>query len=511
MTGTTKSLVNNEWLSEDEYLKKQIFEDVPENLNYVKSVLGDSFDLVAREISIINEHQEIKLGILVMEGLTDSKYVNEAILENLSKRFALLDIKIKKAEMIDYFEKTLIPMSNVSAKDRFGDLLNDLLNGDTIITIQGIPKYIAVSSKGFKERAIESPTINVSVKGSRESFTENLATNISMIRRRMKNPNLWFKKIIIGKKTNCNIAIVYINGITDPGLIETIEARLKREEIESLVDSSYLKYYLKEENHSIFPLIFDTERPDTVIASLYEGRFGIVVDGSPFVLIAPVTFSHFLSSPEDYYNKSFVGSMLRIIRFIALLFALFLPGFYMCVVKFNSELLPINLMYSLAGQRANVPLPAEFEVIITLFAFDLLTEAGTRMPRIVGTALSFVGAIVIGQAAVEADLISSMMLIVVAVNGIGTLLIPDYDMSLTVKFVRYIILIFSILLGLFGFFISSTFLLIHLISLRSFGRPYMYPLAPMSGKGLMDSIIIAPLNKLMNRDKKKKGKSNEKN
>lgn len=510
MNQTNKSLVKQEWLSEDEYREKPLYEEVSDNLNYVSKVLGESFDLVAREITLYNEHQELKIGVLVMEGLSDNTFVNQTILNNLSRRFEQLEQKIKKGELLETFEKSLLPISNVESKELFGDLLNHLLNGDTIIIIQGIPSFLAISSKGFKERAVDEPNNNISVKGSRESFTESLATNISLLRRRMKNPNLWIKKMVIGKKTNCNIALVYINGLTNEELIKTVEKRLNNEQIESIVDSAYLKYYLREEKHSIFPLIYDSERPDTIIGNLYEGRLAIVVDGSPFVLVVPITFSHFLSSVEDYYNKSFVGSALRIIRYIALLIALFLPALYICAVKFNSELLPINLMYSISGQRANVPLPADIEILITLLAFDLLTEAGTRMPRAVGTALSFVGAIVIGQAAVEANLISAVMLIVVAVNGIGTLLIPDYDMSLTVKFVRYIILMASIFLGLIGFSIVTLVLLVHLISLRSFGKPYMQPLAPLTSSGLLDTIIVAPLGKLLNRKKNQKGENNEK-
>lgn len=510
MNQNTKSFVKEEWLSEDEYIDKILFDDVKENIEFVYNTLGDSFDLVIREIVLKNVHQEIKLGFAVMEGLSDSVFVNQVILDNLANRFTKLDEKIKKSNMVDYFEKTLIPLSNVRVEDKYGKLLNHLLNGDTIIMIDGFTCFLAISSKGFKERAVEEPKNNVSVKGSKEAFTESFATNVSLLRKRMKNPNLRVKTYIIGKKTNCNIALVYIKGLCDEQLLNEVDKRLNATEIESIVDSSYLKYFLKEKQHSIFPLIYDTERPDSVIGGLYEGRFAIIVDGSPNVLIAPVTFSNFLTSAEDYFSKTFVGTALRIMRVLAVAFALFLPAAYMCIVKFNSELLPINMVYSITGQRTNVPLPADLEIILTCFAFDLLTEAGTRMPRAVGTALSFVGAIVIGQAAVEASLISSMMLIIVSVNGIGTLLIPDYEMSQTVKFVRYFILLAALVYGILGFAIAVFVLLVHLISLRSFGKPYLQPLAPLVKKGLLDSLVVAPLGKLLKRDKDKKGASNEK-
>ena len=511
MNNNDKSLITNEWLSEDEYRTKPLYDDVSKNLEYISKTFGNSFDLVVREIVLKNDHQEIRLGISVMEGLSDTTFINESILGDLTRRFNNLGQKIKKTELLEYFERTLLPITNIVLESEYGYLINHLLNGDTILMIDGYPSFFAITSKKFMQRAIEEPKNKISVKGSKESFNESLATNISLLRRRMRNPNLWVKSMVIGKKTNCNIAIVYIKGVADESILDKIVNRLNQQEIDSIVDSAYLKYYLKEEQNSIFPLIYDTERPDSVMGSLYEGRFAIVVDGSPDVLVAPVTFFNFLTSVEDYYNKTFVGTALRLLRLIAVAFALFLPGLYMCVVKFNSELLPINMMYSITGQRANVPLPADLEVILTLFAFDLLTEAGTRMPRAVGTALSFVGAIVIGQAAVEANLISSMMLIVVAVNGIGTLLIPDYDMGQTLKFIRYFILIFSLTFGILGFTVSSFLLLVHLVSLRSFGKPYMQPIAPLVGSGLLDSIIIAPLGKLLKRKKKVKGGENEKN
>jgi len=503
------SIVKNEWIREQEYLEKPLYPTVDENIEYIKKIMGNSFDLVTRTITLENDFQSLKIGIVLMDGLADLLFTNQVILKTITDQFSKLKEKIKSKDLISYFHDQLLTLSNVNLKDKYGDLINFLLNGDTIIILDGEVKFFTMCSKGFNERAIEAPTNDISVKGSKESFTENLATNLSMIRRRMKNPNLWVKRLVIGKKTNCNVAIVYINGVTDEKLVKMVEERLNRQEIESIVDSSYLKHYLREPKHSVFPLIYDTERPDTVIGNLNEGRLAIIVDGSPFVLIAPCTFFHFISSVEDYYNKSFVGSSFRIMRLIALFLALFLPGFYMCIVKFNSDLLPINLMYSITGQRENVPLPSELEIFLTLFAFDLLTEAGTRMPIAVGSALSFVGAIVIGQSAVEANLISSMMLIVVAINGIGTLTISDYDMCLTIKSLKYLVVLFSLAFGLFGFTISVLLLLVHLISLRSFGEPYLYPIAPLTGVGLLDSIIVAPLSKLLKR--KGKEKQNEKN
>lgn len=511
--GDKYSILENKWVSESDYIDKGVYQKVSENIGFIKKILGNSIDLETRELVLENDFQKIELGISFISNISDIDIINKSILEMVYTNFHRLKEKISQKELIKFFKNNLLAVSEVVLEEKYGEIINKLLNGDTVIFFENYKEVIAIGSKGYKERAIEKPTNHISVKGSKDSFTESLATNISLVRRRMRNPNLWVKKYVIGKKSNTNVALLYINGITDQKLIDEFEKRINNEKIENIVDSSYLKGYLREKSPSLFPLMYDTERPDSVMGNLYEGRIVVLVDGSPYAIIAPTTFFHFLSSPEDYYNKSIIGSAFRIIRYIAMFLAIFLPSFYMCVIKFHSEILPINLLYSIMGQRTKVPLPAGYEIILTLFAFDLLTEAGTRMPMMVGNALSFVGAIVIGQSAVEADLISSMMLIIVAVNGIGTLTIPDYDMGLSVKLVRYFLLIFAMLFGFTGLTIATVILLVHLTSLRSFGMGYLYPVAPFAKKGLLDTILVSPVGKMFKRNKeiKRKGENNAKN
>lgn len=491
--------INEKWVNE--YLNKPLYTTVDENIDYLKQIFGESFDFVTRKMTLDNNIQQIKIGLVYISGITDLTLINETILDTLVKRFDIAKEKIKSNKIIEYFEEKLILISEIDNTWYYGKLINTMLNGDMILFIDGVDKCLIFNTKKYKERAVDKPTTHVSLKGSKEAFTENIATNITLIRKRIRTPNLWTKKYIIGEKSNCNVAILYINGVCDEKILEEVEKRLKRASIDNLLDSSYLTYYLKEKQKTIFPTIYDTERPDIVCASLFEGKIAIIVDGSPFVIIAPSTMVQFVNSVEDYYHKSSVATFVRIVRLIAGIISIIFPAIYISLVVFHSELLPINLVFSIAGQRQNVPLPASIEVLVTLFAFDLLTEVGTRMPTSIGSTLSFLGAIVIGQSAVEASVISSIMIIIVAITGLGGLALADYELNLTFVIIRYFLLIVSIFFGLFGLALALLIMITHLVSLRSFGVPYLYPYAPYSKKGIQDSIFRTNIDKLFKRNK----------
>jgi spore germination protein KA len=263
---------------------------------------------------------------------------------------------------------------------------------------------------------------------------------------------------------------------------------------------------LREKQISLFPLIYDSERPDTCAANLFEGRVVIICDGSPFALIAPTTLLHSIHSIEDYYEKSIPASFFRLIRFVSFWLAVFVPGVYLTLVLFHSELLPLNFLFTVAGQRVDVPFPGFAEIIIMAVAFDFLREAGIRMPSALGASLSFVGAIIIGQAAVQAGLVSAIIVIVVTVTGIASLTLTDYDLNLTVTILRYVFIFLAAFLGLFGISIGAIILFAHLVSLRSFGVPYFIPFAPINWSGFKDSFIRVPLGSLL---KTKKDPSNK--
>lgn len=480
----------------DNYQNKKLYATVDENLEFIKKMIGQSWDLSTREMVLVNENQKIKIGVVFFAGLSDQTFVSETILETLSNNFKKTNDKLKPENSIMFFQNNLLTIAEVSEAQDFGKLFNLLLNGDTILLIDEIQSCLVIGSRKMFERAVSAPETNDTVKGSKDSFNENLLTNISLIRRRIRNPNLWAKDYIIGKNSNTNVVVLYIKGIAEEKLVKEVERRIEKIQADSLVTINYLKYYLREKQFSIFPLIYDTERPDDVSACLFEGKVAIMMDGSPFILVVPNLFVNNMASMDDFHHHSYSATFFRLIRFISFYISILLPGLYLAIVMYHSELFPISFLFSVAGQRVDVPLPAFLEVIVMSLAFDFLRESGARMPNALGSTLSFVGAIIIGQAAVQAGIISAIMVIVIAITGMAGLIIPDYDLNIAVTILRYGFIVLGGIFGLFGMVLGIIMLLTHLVSLRSFGVAYYAPFAPFNLKGLKDTFFRAPIGQI---------------
>lgn len=478
------------------YQNKKLYLSVDENLEFIKKMIGTSWDLSTREIVLVNEHQRIKIGIVFFAGLADQTFVSETILETLSYNFKKTSEKLKPDNSLMFFKNNLLTLAGVDEAEDYGKIFNLLLNGDTILLIDEIQSGLVIGSRKMFERAVSAPETNVTVKGSKDSFNENLLTNVSLIRRRVRNPNLWAINYIIGKHSNTNVVLMYIKGLAEEKLIREVENRVQKIEADNLVTVNYLKYYLREKQFSIFPLIYDTERPDDAAACLYEGKVIILMDGSPFILVAPNFFINSMVSMDDFHHLSYSATFFRTIRISAFYIATFLPGIYLALIMYHFELLPVNFLFSVAGQRVDVPLPAFVEVLLMSFAFDFLRESGARMPNALGSTLSFVGAIIIGQAAVQAGLISAIIVIVTAITGMAGLILADYDLNIAVTILRYGFILLGGIFGIFGMILGSIMLMTHLVSLRSFGVAYYAPFAPFSFQGLKDTIYRAPLGKL---------------
>jgi len=492
--------------SPNDYLDKPIFSTVDENVKYLKKLQNESYDMITREMTLVNDLQTLKIGLAYYAGLVDQNLLNRAIAASLGPNFQNIKKILKTSEeKFDYFKNTLLLVIGVDDADKYGKLYNTLVNGDMILFIDGVKKCIIVGARLYQERSVDKPTTQISVKGSNDAFNENLLTNISLIRRRIKNPNLYVKNYVIGKESNTNMALLYINGLVDESLVKKVTERIESIKPHNIVDSSYIQSYLKEKQFTLFPTMYSTERPDSAVVNLLEGRLVLIIDASPYALVMPTLFIQLIHSSEDFYQPAIISSFFRLIRLLGLLMALFLPGIYVSLLIHHAELLPINLLFSLVGQRTQVPLPGFLELLLIMVVFDLLREAGTRMPTALGATLSFVGAIIIGQSSVEAGLISSIIVIIVALSGISALTIPNYDLNLTVTFLKYIATILAIILGFYGLAIFIVLTIIHLSSIRSFGVDYFTPFAPFSKTGLKDSVIRFPFKKLF----KRKPKSSE--
>jgi len=300
------------------------------------------------------------------------------------------------------------------------------------------------------------------------------------------------KSMKIGSYTNTDVVIAYIEGLADHTLIEEVENRLQRIEIDSVLESGYIEELIEDNSYSPFPQLVNTERPDVAAANLLEGRVVILVDGTPFVLIAPISFFSLLQSPEDYYQRYMISSIIRILRFVFMVLSLLLPSLYVAVLTYHQEMVPTALLISVASSRESVPFPALVEALMMEVTFEALREAGVRLPKQVGAAVSIVGALVIGQAAVQAGLVSAPMVIVVAITGVSSFMVPHYTQGIALRMLRFPIILLAGTLGLLGVMLGVITIVVHLCTLRSFGIPYLTPIAPVKGRELKDALIRAP-------------------
>ncbi len=313
-----------------------------------------------------------------------------------------------------------------------------------------------------------------------------------MIRRKIPSSKLRLEQTRIGTLTETNVAIMYINGIANPDIVEEVRRRLKKITIDSILESGYIEEFIQDEPWSIFPTVYNSERPDIVAAELLEGKIAILVDGTPFVLIVPVTITMFFQAADDYYIRSIMSSFLRLLRISTFLVSMLLPSLFVAVTTFHQELLPTTLLISIAAQREGVPFPAFVEALLMEITFEILREAGLRMPRAVGQAVSIVGALVLGTAAVEAGIVSAVMVIIVSMTAIAGFTAPSTDLAIAARIIRFGLLMLSASFGLFGMLFGLMAIVIHIIGIRSFGIPYLKGIAPFNLSDQKDIFARAP-------------------
>ncbi|QBP39883.1 spore germination protein [Paenisporosarcina antarctica] len=475
--------------------------NLQENIQRIKDSLGESSDIIIREIRIGKEGT-IKAGIIYTDGLTDTASLQNFILETLMLDIKGTELQKKRSpeqNLISVLKDFAMTVGEIKELTNFEVLFTGLLSGDTIILIDGYAQGLIISNKQWVERGVTEPMAQSVVRGPREGFSENLRVNTALVRRKLKDPNLWMESKVIGRYTKTNIAMMYINGIANDEIVKEVRLRLDGIDIDGILESGNIEELIQDAPYSPFPTIYNTERPDIVAAALLEGRIAILVDGTPFVLIAPALFIQFFQSSEDYYQRADIASLIRLLRFFAFTIALLAPAMFIAITTFQYTMLPPALLINLAAQREGVPFPAFIEAIIMEVTFEILREAGVRMPRNIGAAMSIVGAFVIGTAAVEAGLVSAAMVIVVSITAISSFVSPTYDIAIAVRMLRFGFMALAATFGFYGITIGLFALLLHLCSLRSFGVPYMSPLAPFNVSDQKDTFIRLPRWKMFTR------------
>jgi spore germination protein KA len=472
--------------------KECIYSSLQQNIQHLKDTFGKSADLITRKIKI-GKRKNIEVGIFYIDGLVKTEFISNFIMESIMLDSTVLELDNHSTmDLLNFVKESVLTASEVKDITDFATLCSSILSGDTVILIEGYNNGFSISTAGWQERSIEEPTSQTVVRGPKEGFTENFRTNTTLIRRKIQNPNLWLETKKVGKVTQTNVGIMYINGIANEKVVDEVRARIERLNIDGLLESGYIEELIQDKTFTPFPTVYNTERPDVIAAGLLEGRVAIIVDGTPFVLLVPSLFIQYFQSAEDYYHRSDFG-LLRILRYLALFLALLGPSLYIAITTFHQEMLPTPLLISISAQREGVPFPAFVEAMMMEIAFEILREAGVRMPRAIGQAVSIVGALVIGQAAVEAGIVSAAMVIVVSITAIANFSFPAFNMAISIRILRFAFMLFAASFGLFGITVALLIILLHLCNLRSFGIPYLTPMAPFIFKDQKDTIMRFPL------------------
>ena len=447
-------------------------------------------------------------------GKSSDFRVIEGVINGNAGILFYLESMINKKQLVKTTSKLFVNNRNMQqfhtihefcsyAQEIFGGIkcetLNDektvseaVLNGSIVIVIEGLFEAIAIKMSNTEKRALAEPSTQTVIRGPKDSFIEAISTNITLIRRRIKSSNLTFEKFTIGKDTQTFVYIGYMDGIVNQTVLKELKDRLNDIQVSAIFDSGNIEELITDKTFTFFPLALNTERPDSAAANIMDGKIVILVDGSPFALIVPAVFVNFFEISEDFYQPLYLGSFLRFIRYLSFMIALITPSVYVGVLTYHQELLPTSLLLSIIAQREGVPFPAVVEVLLMEITFEILREAGIRMPKAVGQMVSIVGALVIGQAAAEAGIISNIMIIIMAITAIANFVSPVYSFSSASRLIRFMLIISAACLGLYGVFLMLILMVAHLCSLRSFGIPYLSPLAPFILEDQKDVFIRFP-------------------
>lgn len=481
----------------------KVDKDLKKNENILKEVFKDANDIIFRKMNL-GQSKNIDLLLIYVDGMTTKDSISEYAVQNLMQNVDLTNLEkspgneIQKAVL-----QSSISITEVDILFTLQECVDKMLSGETILFIDTCSSAIMLSSRGWPIRGIQEPAAETLIRGARDGFIETMKINITLIRRRIRDPKLKIKYSQVGTRSKTDIAILYIEDIVNKTVLETVEKRLKNIDIDAVLESSYIEELIEDDTYSPFPQVENTERPDAAASALLEGRVVIAVDNTPTVLMAPATFVTFMQSSEDYYERWMLSCLIRMIRYIALPIVIFLPALYVAVTQFHPNMLPTQLALYVAASRANVPFPPYFEALIMELVMELVREASLRITTPVGSTIGLVSGLVIGSATVEAGLITPIAVIIVALTALSSFAIPSYNFGTSLRMIRFGFIIAASIFGLFGISIGLCILIIHLCTLKSFGVPYLTPFTHFieRRKDLMDTVIRPKIYTLVRKPK----------
>ncbi len=463
-----------------------------QNIDLIHYFMGKSSDVIVRELLL---PCKLRCVLFYLDGMVDKQALQDNVVTPLLERSPENNVSIHS------LEERFINVSEVAKVQSIETALDQMISGGVLFLMDKANYGLIIPLPGWEDRGITESQTQTTVRGPQNSFTETLRTNTTQVRRIVKDTRVRISTVKVGKLTKTDIAIMYIKGLADEDLIKQLHERLQSISVDRILEGEYLEELLsKNKQWTLFPTSFNSDRPDSIAAGILEGKIALFVDGTPFVLLVPSFFTDFIQSADDYYQPYIYSSAIRILRYISLFICMLAPSVYIALTTYHQDMLPTQLLLSLAAQREGVPFPAFVEALIMEIAFEILREAGLRMPRTIGQAVSIVGTIVIGQAAVEAGIVSAVMVIVVAITAISSFVLPAYTMSLTTRLIRFGFMGFAAMFGAYGLTIGILILVVHLCSLQSYGFPYMSPIAPYLQGEQSDAILRFPYRNLRKKE-----------
>ncbi|WFR60039.1 spore germination protein [Anaerocolumna sp. AGMB13025] len=482
---------------EQNRITAELSKKLSENIDAISALFTDCADVIKRKLTV-GEVNKVDIFFLYIDNM-----INKELLEQVTIHELLSSIvDMPEEDQFEYIKDKGLKTLDLSEVITMNELVEDVLSGDTVVLIDGSDKALKVSVRGMPNRGVPTSENEVAIRGSKESFSEAFYINRVLLRRRIKDTNFKIKQLKVGIRSHTDVAICYLEDVAKPEIVGEVEKRLKEFVVDGIFDSGMLEQLSERNVYSPFPEFQSTERPDKAASAILEGRVVIVVDNSPIALIVPTTLNSFFQASDDSYSRWEVATFTRILRYIGAFIAMAFPGLYIAVINYNAEVLTSAMALSFAAARNGVPFSVLFEVIMMEIAFEILLEAGVRLPGPMGGTLSIVGGLIIGDAAVNANLVSPIVVIVIALTAIAAFMVPSEPFSSAFRIVRYVIIILSAFLGLYGFILGIMLLMIHLGGLKSFGMPYMVPFAASGineGTDTKDAIIRAPLRTLKRR------------
>ncbi len=468
-----------------------MLENIEQIVNRLKNETNDLTDIIYRKKTI----QKKNIYIIYNEPLTSSDKISDFIVRSLNH---IEQEKIKATNILERIENDI---SNFKVKriQNYNQICFYLHRGFTIILIEDEKEALALETKANIARGISQPQTENTVRGAKDAFVEDYQVNLGLIKKRIKTNDLWIEGLTIGKYTATQVGVLSIHGIVKEDLVNQVMTQLKQIDIDGIIDSGMIKNLIEKETKSIFPTIITTERPDIVSKALLNGKVAIVVDNSPYILIVPSLLNDYFKTMEDVYGKGMNITFTRIIKFLAFIIALFTPAVYIALITYNQEMIPTDLLADFATQRDGVPFPAFFEGVIMIISFEILRESDLRVPSFSGSALSIVGALILGDAAVSAGIVSPIMIIVIAITAISSLPFTEYELENALRWYRLLFMLGGAFLGIVGVLAMTIFFIIRLSHLESFGKPYLMPFTPTDIDSLKNSIVKFPLKSLNKR------------